>query len=606
MKLQYHRRGYRLVNGGIEYRRLFVFLALLLLPYSARAYSSFNDGSKHNFVDSGFAGGGVCSECHAAGGGAGDFARTFWLDAGGSDPGMCYKCHKSSPTRIPNQAVEWLAIPGYTALESKGGVLAPTMPHTCVNGRCANCHDGVTVTAYYKCLDCHKTGGVDGVMCRTPVDYDSGSTANPIESEVAKFFSGIAGYSPMSGLLSSHNIIYNEAGNLNNATDNECLKCHGLSTDTVHPGVKTTSPILRYPDDPDGTGALVINGSILRPQSSDPDLWNEYYIAKRQTFCLACHDGVENASGARITLGGQSVPVVPPFKFDLSSGNDSAATTPYFADGSGNSFFDGNGHGRILDKQNIKMNLTCLGEEQKSGEVAPTGANAVGTGCHSVHGSKNYSLIRDAASEGSVDLGTGVDTADEMATKVCLGCHTRAKMRNLRDSSNALNPVDANTEINSGFHSGLVEYPRMSHIDGFCDDVTDGNRNDNSLNGGGVYWRALPDNKGRPGNSLSTGVPAAIADVLPVFSSKTANLKSGRSFLRDFDSTNCSQSASSTGSAINCLTCHDPHGTSSVYREGERGPPIVYGTKGMTRRPLTDTDVYKDPVDPLCGQCHID
>lgn len=602
MKLQYHQIDYRLNIGGAVHRRLFVFLILVLLPVYASAYSSFTSDSKHNFADDGFAGGGVCSECHAAGGGAGD-NRLFWLASGGSDPGMCYKCHKASPTRIPNQAAEWLAVSGYAALGNSGGVLAPAMPHDCVNGRCARCHDGVTVTAYYRCLDCHKTGGVDAVMCRTSENYDSGSATNPVQSEVAKFFTGIAGYSPMSGLLSSHNIIYNEAGNLSNSTDNECLKCHGLSAATAHPGVKANSPILRYPDDPDGAGALTINGSILRPQGSDEGQWNDYYIAKRQTFCLACHDGVANQAGAQITFGSHAIPVVPPFKFDLSSGNDAAAATPYFADGAGNNFFEGNGHGRTLDRRSIKMNLTCLGEEPKSGDVTVTGVNAVGTGCHSAHGSKNYSLIRDAASDGSVDLGTGVDTAAEMATKVCLGCHSRSVMRTYKDFSKhpgSDNPADGE-DINTGFHVGWGSGYRMSHLDGACDNVTAGNMNDNSLNSGGVFWRALP-----AGNSMATGVPASMADVLPVFSSKTANLKSGRSFVRDFDGQNCSQSASSTGSAINCLTCHDPHGTSSVYQEGERGPPIVYGTKGMTRRPLTDTDVYKDPVDPLCGQCHID
>lgn len=567
---------------------LLLFSISLALPNSIPAYSSFNADSKHNFVDNGYTGGGVCSECHAAGGGAAD-SRLFNWNLSGSDPGMCLnKCHGASPS-LPMTDPGWANVTGVTPISA---------PHDCVNGRCEWCHNqNVEV---YKCLDCHAPGISDTLMCRTPQNFDSGTIADPSQTEVSKFFTGISGFSPMAGLLSSHNIKYNTTGTLSSPTDNECLKCHGVGAATVHPGLKINSAILEYPDDPDGAGPLVKGSKIIAPHlngttNTTPAAWNAYYKAKRQDFCLACHDGRVDEAGALITLNGVSVPAVP--KKNYNSGGPNYTTgVPYFADTGTTkdnypaaNYYVNNGHGMGSDSRNLPLALTCLGEEVKDKEADNGGTTGitVGAGCHSAHGTANYSLIRDTVTEGSVNLGTAVNTAEELTNGVCLGCHTRTTMRNYPS--------------HVGFHVWMGYSPtsRMIHLDGACDNAGDYSS---------VHWRKLPPATAtRPGNNMSTGV-TLFETLMPYFNARNADLVTGRIYgSQTFDSNDCTQSAGSTGSVIACITCHDPHGTFSVYQQGDVGVP---GTYGMVRWPTADFQVYPgssgtDPVDPLCSKCHI-
>lgn len=581
-RLAVHSGGRLLAAFGIA------LLAALVLAPDAPAYRNFDSNSSHNFVDNGFTGGGVCSECHAAGGGAAD-NRLFRWDYGGSDPAMCQnKCHGAVPS-LPLTDPGWATVTGVTPIPA---------PHSCVNGRCAYCHNGEV--SFCNCLDCHQTGLSDTLLCRTPQDFDSGSTAQPVQTEVAKFFPGITGFTPMSGLLSSHNVKYDAAsGSLCSSANNECLKCHGGS-EALHPGVgivktpvtaatKEQSAILVYPDDPDGAGPLVRGNPIISPDLTTPKVtdaaaWNAFYLEKRQLFCLSCHDGRVDQVGADITLNGASVPPVP--RYNYNSGAPYTTGIPYFADTgetdfANKNYFESNGHGISADTRSLPMNLTCLGEEVKPKEASNGGTTGitVGAGCHSVHGTANYSLIRDAAAAGTVDLGTGVNTAEEMASAVCLGCHDRGAMR----------------LFGTGFHvwMGNKSTDRMIHLDGTCDSV-----NTNSS----VFWRMLPPASAtRPGNNMGTGTPATLGSIMPFFNTRTSDLKTGRIYgTQSFDSVDCVQTASSSGSVVNCLTCHEAHGTFSHYQQGD-STSSTPGSYGMVRLPTTDMD-YDDE---LCGQCHV-
>jgi len=529
-----------------------VVAALTLWAAPTLAYREFRQNTSHDFVRFGFQGGGVCAECHGAGGGAADSGRLFRWDYSGSDIDMCAKkCHTvgaSTHTEWPSGNAWTNVSSGYLA--ATGNSYPPVMTHPIITApyRCRVCHLDQPVTggsAYADCLRCHSStiGGLsvgpNAIFGITGDGYDVGT-----DIEVNKFFS--IGSDLKVGLLSQHNIVYNTTGDLSSPADNECLKCHGTIAASDHPGGLDGTPLVVYPDDPDGTGALVAGDGIAPT--------NDY--AAYQDFCLACHDGqADTVPPANIQFSGAGVPVVP--GRDYNAGAPYTTGLPYFGNSANKdafptgNYFEANGHGRSVtglptDDVSIRppyaMDLTCLA--QNPGDPGPQ------AGCHSAHGDTNYALIEDSG-----NLGLSVDTAGEVASFVCLGCHDQAVLEE------------------SQFHFAWAG--RLIHVG----------------TNGSDCWDPLV-----PPNNMKTGNPNLLdtEEMMPMFSGPTADLYSGRQY---GDRTFGSGAGACDGSILTCLTCHDPHGTAEVYQDYSSGSH----TRAMLRRFMTTVD-YSDP---LCGYCHV-
>ena len=299
------------------FRFLFPAVALaLFFPAVAGAYREFRDNTSHDFVRFGFLGGGVCDECHAAGGVAGDTKRIFRWNYAGSDIDMCAdKCHGATPA--------WPAEAVWTRVAASYGGPPPEMSHTKIVSpyRCEYCHRSLPLTggsAYADCLRCHTSSVGGAPFNSTGAGYDIGS-----DIEVDTFMDGIGSDADAYATLSQHNIRYNASGNLATAADNECLKCHGAVAATDHPGGTDATPLLVYPDDPDGTGALLVGSPIAKS--------NDY--SQYQLFCLSCHDGEADGGGAEaVRFNGTSVPAVPPYEYrGPPASAPYPSTAPYFA-----------------------------------------------------------------------------------------------------------------------------------------------------------------------------------------------------------------------------------------------------------------------------------
>jgi len=572
-------------------------VALLCFSGTAHPYASMMPGTKHDFIQYGSNAGGTCDVCHAAGGGASDGTRLYRWDSSYYGADKCAgTCHSVAgyPDKPANET---------DTLDTMVG--APTPPLYPHRGPavvlCSVCHD--SRVDYRDCLTCHTptTFGSEQAFGQSPGGHDAGTLANPVDTEVDKFFAGIGSVPSPSGILSQHDIVYNSSGDLTNPAQNECLKCHGKGSWKLHPGLVEDRPLLVYADDPDGSGPLVADMGLIDDESptylanvvnygiipanqtaaymggGSPSgaEWDSYYQAKRQYFCLACHDGEDDAGTGNTGFNGENVPAVPPTDSNTGPLQGFSSQPPYFADHTNapseeayptDNYFEKNGHGIDSGIEGTAMNMTCLGEEVPDDESGSGSAStSVGLGCHSVHGSANYFLLRDAGSDGSVDLGTGVSTADELGTLVCMGCHTRTIMTD-----------DYNANL---FHLWLGP-TRMLHID-LQGDVA----RDDTI----VYWEPLT-----AGNNMNTGDSGLQTGVLPFFTGHDADLISGRTYTPAYGS----GVTAYDGAAVTCVTCHDPHGTSHEYTSYTDNAP---NTMGMLRIPYRDVDF----TDPLCSECHV-
>lgn len=605
------------------------FFVLALVPKTSHSYAKFLVGGSHDFVQYGYNGSGMCSECHAAGGGAEGSRLLKWSST--NDSSSCQESCHNKPT-IPVVTIMSTLVPsdtGWTNVST--AAIPPQTPHVsselpgyqgCVTGRCAYCHDGRRPN-YAPCRDCHKANAGEAgaspsvsAFCGSAAISDSGSTANPNAIEVFKFFDTATGASPahtaMTGILASHSVRYDETlyktngdtTDLENPEKNECLKCHGEQAVTDHPGGSSTSPILVFPDD---YGAAYPRGTAIRrpatirdlPVSVAASLWDDYYLRKRVYFCLSCHDGRKDnadAPATAIQLDGKSVPPIP--KYDYSDPDSAHLNAPpYLATGTSvtkadypaKNYFVNNGHGLETSYRGHAMKLTCLGEENTAVEAAAGGGIGasgitVGQGCHSAHGTKNYSAIRDGVAT-QFNPGTGIATANQMGDRVCLGCHTR---------SNVI------AKYPNGFHYWKKNYSDdgpLIHFDEYCS---------TGFDTPGVFLRSLPQVSASEGqNNLTTIKPAGSNQILPFFTSKTADLAAGRVYTTAqivYENTDCRTNASAnSASYITCMTCHDPHGSADNY-EYDSTNPRAYG---MKRLPTIES-ISVENGEVLCGLCHTD
>ena len=128
-------------------------MAVVCLETPSFAYVTFDVGSTHNFVDDGYTGGGVCSQCHGIDDGDVADSRLFKWNYTSADTDMCLsRCHGgwlgSGGTPGMPPGVEWSSVT----------LTPPQTPHASLNGptRCKACHPGPDGDAR-DCLSCHTT-----------------------------------------------------------------------------------------------------------------------------------------------------------------------------------------------------------------------------------------------------------------------------------------------------------------------------------------------------------------------------------------------------------------------------------------------------------------
>jgi hypothetical protein len=386
-------------------------------------------------------------------------------------------------------------------------------------------------------------------------------------------------------LLSQHNVAYpatNDLTTIETETANECKKCHGNQNwhTYSHDQVR-----LYYPDT---IGANAVGAAI--PRSTN--------FATYQDFCLSCHDGFDVAAGtgARHQFNGPIpaqqvgpslrsnpanqqtvlpwvVPAVPPRDVNFAGPNhlnQTPAAKPggiwYF------DYYELNGHGLADSIEGTgRMNVTCL--------AGSTAGNPVG--CHTVHGSLNRFLMDDAAEPGGVSrtvvFGTGLRTAAQFSQFVCLSANCHANAHSAAVLSNppgTLSPSWVN--IFHGGWTGTTGQP--SH-------TFQGGAN------GMTRWQAWTRNI----TILAAPPPLSSGLLMPFWNNTTDNIES-RNYVPAIGA-----------SWLNCLTCHDPHGTALTHFDFKIGPVTPTGnppnnanTQGMLRLYPTN---WASP-DALCDQCH--
>ena len=503
-------------------------------------------GSVHDFVDDGFTGGGVCAECHVPHGAQDDrlYPRDTTSSGYGAPKRLCMDCHDGT---LPTDA-GWSGVTGVTP---------PPYPHdaSAKYDSCGDCHSHTRsfMIPNDDCLVCHTTAANGGL-------FDDATEAN---WQIDRFFNGIGAVNDPA-ILSQHQVLYTADGNLDTTEDavvdagtgvNECKKCHGNGP--KHP---SDAAFLVYPDDLPSAGAVA--GDPV-PRSND--------FSTYQGFCLSCHDGVdEGAANAafqqfsgsvpagqvgpsdrddpstRQTAAPWVVPAVPPK--DVNAGSPYTNSPPFF------DYYETNGHGLATSLEGNPMNVTCL-------------AGGAGQGCHNPHGTKNRFLVDDL-------FGAAVDTAGEFAMQVCFGCHVEA---DLGDPDNTI-------LANNYFHGSWTASTAPLHANagtGMCRwreyttgfmDIADPF---SDPNGAGVF----------PDAYAETGILPFYGGTDGAIEARTYSPTLGASW-------------------VMCLSCHDPHGTSSVYwnYKGEPvdPPTATENTQAMLRK-FPTTWSYDDP---LCGECH--
>ncbi|PLX43922.1 MAG: hypothetical protein C0609_06895 [Deltaproteobacteria bacterium] len=561
MILRYGRQVAAFMGNGAVIKSAALLLVVILLPAHVWSFARLNYGSTHDFVDDGFRGGGVCDECHSAGGTSPENRIFRWGPGGSTDAVLCAtKCHLSGS--MPGDPA-WALVTGKTPPPL--GHPTPVGPARCFDS-VRGCHgDRASGTLYADCLGCHNDAYMSSTFAITS-NYDSQVGASGID----KFF-GFAQYKPYTDspgtILSSHSITYDEGKDLSLPVNNECLKCHGAVAAQYHPGGSDTelpnkTPLLVYPDD---TSSNTMGTGITLTNEAAPD------YRELEEFCLSCHDGNADAGGADIQLSGVNVPPVP--RYDYNEGyaaeNDNYATaTPYFALSNtstanfmAENYFEQNGHGKDKGLSGNDMNLGCLARGETGQELM---------GCHTAHGSISYYNLD------YYHYPTVIDTADELGTDLCMSCHDGSGTYGFSGN-------------HSGFHTGFSD--TLLHVGATSSAVT-------------WYHEEFSD---PPNNTIRSSMPRKAPvytgtelRILPFFTGPGADLESGRVYNGGSGSTPVNIASTPT---VICITCHDPHGTSERYDiYDDTLTPVQQSTVAMPRKFLKD--FYYD--DPLCMECHVE
>lgn len=412
-------------------------------------------------------------------------------------------------------------------------------------------------------VECHSSGAV-----RTSLNVDAQFDG------IGRVTDGAADL-----LRSQHNIAYtddNDLGTIETEAVNECKKCHG--TGVFHRYVRT-GHWLAYPS---AIGARLAGETIPRPAGPD--------FSQYQEFCLSCHRGkvfaatpaIETFNGplpaAPQQVGPSSrsdpaarqaaipwrVAAVPAKNVNLASPFTNVDAAPaYF------SYYEANGHGRATGLTGSPMDVTCL-------------AGGTAQGCHSPHGTNSRFLLADTFSP--------VVTAAQISESVCVGCHVPGVSM-------------------MGFHSLAYHYrpnPGSSLALGYMAPMA----NVNVVNSGTNQSISV----GRAGTQLTT--------ILPFYSDTNTTIADGNGAAienRVYGSGTTvpvlavpsAPGPPQSRDWLHCLSCHDPHGTSTLYQA-----TVDYGETG-NRTPNTRGMLRKFPTiwlagavgsyanDALCGECHI-
>lgn len=458
-------------------------------------------GGKHDFVDNGFTGGGVCAACHVPHG-AGD--SRLWPRVGDSASyptaplRQCMDCHDGSMPTGSGWPDPWPGPPPPPPGAHIGDVAGDHAALSCRDQgqqNCGSCHlhqEGFTMVE--GCFDCHTT------VAQAELIRGAGNALFPDATEQCmqtdREFDGLGVDDAQIPLLSQHNVA---AGAV------DCQKCHGSG----HPG---DDGLLAYPDN---VGTHLLGDAV--PRSAN--------LADYQDFCLACHDGQDESTNPvpDTTFTGsptanQVAPseptdpaalqasqpwVVPAVPAKTSVG--AVTQPPYFA------FYETNGHGADTALiSSSPMNVTCL-------------AGGTGQGCHAAHGTQNRYLIDDSV------LGTGIDSVAEFGTDVCYGCHL--------------------VGVNFGDAGSVSLFHNFS---GNGTVLHDNSIDTASAPDGMAQMRLLPFNSTSNLYYMNITSFVTAMGAMPFYEgSEEANKIHQRSY----------PGTLSTSNWVHCLTCHDPHGT---------------------------------------------
>jgi len=494
-------------------------------------------GSAHDFVDNGFTGGGVCAACHIPHN-AQDvrlYPRNMTASSFDAPQRLCMDCHtEDTDTADRSDGTRTGRVPtgtpGWPSTWDYAGH-GPPIPGAHVDD----------IADDNEALTCRDQGQQDCGTCH-------------VHQSAFVFVGGCfdCHATEAEQLLARGEVVFPDAteqcmqvdrefdgiGAVANAallsqhnvvdTKEDCQKCHGSG----HPG---DAGLLVYPD----TVGANSMGTLI-PRSND--------FSTYQDFCLACHDGVQTHVAARTTFGGplgtnqvapslRSNPALqqlgPTWVVPAIPPKDGVAgeNLPPFLD-----YYETNGHGAAAAPLTSRpMNVSCLA--------------GGGQGCHVAHGSQNRFLIDDG-------FGPGIVSASQVAVELCYACHLPGVL------------IGAGTV--STFH-GWVGNDTILHDD-TLDATADGMSQMRVL-------AASMDITALPGASP----PPVSAGILPFYGAIDGAVQL-RKYPGDMNA----------GGPywVNCLSCHDPHGTGLA-------------TQAAMTRIDPDFATYDDLyLSPLCKECH--
>lgn len=572
-----------------------VAMVLASLVFAGGASWGAMVGSRHDFVDNGFTGGGVCAECHIPHGAK--EVRLYPRDVGaagvdGTVTLLCQDCHKAASPSVPAGA-EWTAV--------AAAVTPPAYPHG-------------TDTRYNTCTTCHSHAGSFG-----PPPNDDCLTCHKLAGisslNIDQYFDGIGDANPL--ILSQHNMYYKT--DANTATyepswpaaaggdANECKKCHGDKAEdgaflkhpsaTVRTETLATSPrfgklrsvFLAYSD---------ATGNAVLPAYGRSDADKTTY----EPFCLRCHAGEARASTPSSAKFGGALPaqqvgptsradpatqqaapappasgwIVPPVPAKdgqlaspyLNQDPAGTLTNPFYFAYYDSPTLKGNGHGAansLIQTPAVAMNRTCLSSGGK-GSV---------DGCHVTHGSKSRFLLDDTA----IPFAPGIQTATQVGTGVCLNgdCHV--------PGVNFALPQAAGKTV-STFHGWWNTTPASI----LHDNSPLGGVGTPPAADGMAQWHTFTGSN----MNISASPPLGLVGVLPFYASQAASIQN-----RIYPT-----ATALTTEWVHCLTCHDPHGTGPDTQPGmlrRYDNTMESATKAVTTPPKAAT-----AGSDLCGQCHVE